>query len=317
MTETTKTIFAEHEIRKSKKQKAAFLSYVQEQAKSWGYHCHVEKGSFGAQNLVVGDPAGAKVIYTAHYDTCAVLPFSNLITPKRIGLYLLYQIGIVVLFMVLPMLLLAVVTGALTAIAGVEEDLALLLVGIVSYGFLLFFCWWVMAGPANRHTANDNTSGVTVLLDSMQTMPVENRGDVAYIFFDLEEMGLFGSSGYYSRHKKEMQYRLLINFDCVSDGETILLAPQRRAKSYLPKLREAFPTTEACTVDIPTRGVFYPSDQVAFPCGVGVAAMRKTNVGGILYMDKIHTAKDVVYREENIAYLAECTVRLAQGFHTK
>lgn len=312
MTETTKTIFAEHEIRKSKKQKAAFLAYVQEQAQRWGYDCHIEKGSFGAQNLVVGDPTKAKVVYTAHYDTCAVLPFPNLITPTCLPLYLLYQLGIVVLFMVLPMLLLAVVTGALTAIAGVGEDLALLLVGIVSYGFLLFFCWWVMAGPANRHTANDNTSGVTVLLDSMQTMPVENRGDVAYIFFDLEEMGLFGSSGYYSRHKKEMQDKLVVNFDCVSDGETILLAPQRKAKSYLPKLREAFPTTEACAVAMPKRGVFYPSDQICFPCGVGVAAMRKTKAGGILYMDKIHTGKDVVYREENIAYLVDGMVRLVE-----
>ncbi len=174
-----------------------------------------------------------------------------------------------------------------------------------------------MAGPANRHTANDNTSGVTVLLDSMQTMPVENRRDVAYIFFDLEKMGLLGSSGYSSRHRMEMQNKLVVNFDCVSDGDTILFAPQRKAKPYLPKLRAAFPSTEHCTVDVPERGVFYPSDQVAFPCGVGVAAMRKTKRGEILYMDKIHTAKDRVYREENIAYLAECTVRLAQGFQAK
>lgn len=55
MTETTKTIFARYEIRKSKKQKAAFLSYAQELAQRWGYDCHIEKGSLGAQNLLVGD----------------------------------------------------------------------------------------------------------------------------------------------------------------------------------------------------------------------------------------------------------------------
>lgn len=312
MTETTKTIFDQYEIRKTKAQKAAFRKYVKEQAAAWGYTSHVEKGSFGAQNLVIGDPTKAKVVYTAHYDTCAVLPFPNLITPKCILLYLLYQFGAVFLFMLLPVLLLTVAVGAITAAVGMAEEPAVILMGTVAYGFILFFCWWVMAGPANRHTANDNTSGVTVLLDSMQTMPVELRQNVAYIFFDLEEMGLIGSSGYSGHHKKEMRDTLLINFDCVSDGDTILLAVQKKARSFLPVLQKAFPNAETCAVDIPGRGVFYPSDQVSFPCGVGVASMKRTERLGILYMDKIHTPKDTIYRKENIAYLVECTVRLAR-----
>ena len=56
--------------------------------------------------------------------------------------------------------------------------------------------------------------------------------------------------------------------------------------------------------------MFYPSDQANFSRGVGVAALKKTK-GGLLYMDRIHTKRDTVYMEENIAYLTEGAVRLA------
>ena len=39
--------------------------------------------------------------------------------------------------------------------------------------------------------------------------------------------------------------------------------------------------------------------------------MNKTK-GGMLYMDKIHTPKDTVYREENIAYLVDGGIRLTE-----
>ena len=82
----------------------------------------------------------------------------------------------------------------------------------------------LMAGPANRHTANDNTSGVTTLLDIMTALPTEARESVAFVFFDLEEMGLFGSAGFANQHKQIAKNTLLVNFDCVSDGDTILFA---------------------------------------------------------------------------------------------
>ena len=91
MTETTKTIFEKYQIRKTKKQKTEFISFVKGKAESLGYTCEIENGSFGARNIVVGDPKKAKVVYTAHYDTCPRLPFPNFITPKNFLIYLLYQ----------------------------------------------------------------------------------------------------------------------------------------------------------------------------------------------------------------------------------
>ena len=176
----------------------------------------------------------------------------------------------------------------------------------------------MMIGPANKHTANDNTSGVTTLLDLMMAMPAELRSEAAFIFFDLEEPGLLGSSGYASKHSKSMKDKWIVNFDCVSDGDTMLFAVSRKARGLVPSLEKVFvPNEHVPTVDIAAKGVFYPSDQANFPRGVGVAALKKTKNGNILYMNRIHTSKDTVYREENIAFLVDGAVRLTAELSRK
>lgn len=314
MTQTTRDVFDRHEIRKTRKQKSAFIDYLQSVSAAEGYICKTEKGYFGARNIVVGDPDTAKVIYTAHYDTCARLPFPNFITPKCIWLYLLYQIVITVALVCLP----AVITqGAYHLGLLLNPELT---VNLTEDFDATFFLWYilllselflVMAGPANKHTANDNTSGVTTLLNIMTSLPTEARENVAFIFFDLEEMGLFGSAGYANRHKRVAQSTLLLNFDCVSDGHTLLFALRKGSERYASAIREAFPDTEIHAVEVVSKGVFYPSDQMNFARGVGIAALKGR--GGLLYMDRIHTGRDTVYMEENITYLTEGAVRLAES----
>lgn len=313
MTETTQTIFEKHQIRKSRKQKTAFIDYVQSTAASLGYDCRIEKGYLGARNIVVGDPDTARVVYTAHYDTCAVMPFPNFITPKCIWLFLLYQIAVGILMVGIPS---ALVAGLFFALAACGIAANILLLYYLWLILLLAACWLIMAGPANRHTANDNTSGVTTLLDTMAALPSELRGEVAFVFFDLEEMGLFGSAGFASKHKRVTKNTLLINFDCVSDGKNILFVLRKGAARYTEAIQAAFPSTETFTVETVSKGAIYPSDQANFARGVGVAALKKTK-GGLLYMDRIHTNRDTVYMEENIAYLTEGAVRLAGSLINK
>ena len=74
------------------------------QSYRYGYDFKVEKGAFGARNIVIGDPEAAKVLYTAHYDTCARMPFPNFITPKCLPIYLLYQILLTVVLLELNLL---------------------------------------------------------------------------------------------------------------------------------------------------------------------------------------------------------------------
>ena len=310
MTETTRTVFDTYEIRKSKKQKSAFIDYVQATAAVWGYESHTEKGYLGARNIVVGNPEKAKVIYTAHYDTCARMPFPNFITPKSIVVYLLYQVLVTVILLGVPCLLTIGLGAVLSRF--VPEDVGVLILYYTWLAMVIAELWLIMAGPANKHTANDNTSGVTTLLDIMHALPENLRGEVAFIFFDLEEMGLFGSAGYASKHKAIMKNTLLLNFDCVSDGNTILFAVRKGAKKYISAIESAFPTTDDHRAEVVSKGVFYPSDQVNFARGVGVAALKKGKFG-LLYMDRIHTKRDTVYDEGNIAYLTEGAVKLVQN----
>ena len=45
----------------------------------------------------------------------------------------------------------------------------------------------------------------------------------------------------------------------------------------------------------------YPSDQMMFPYGVGICALKKSKVG--LYVDKIHTSRDTILEETNVNLL--------------
>ena len=98
MNEISREILEKYQVRKTNAQKTAFIAYMQEKYP----RLHVEEGGFPrCRNLVVGDPAWAKMVFCAHYDTCAVMPFPNLITPKNILFYLLYSILVCLPFLAL------------------------------------------------------------------------------------------------------------------------------------------------------------------------------------------------------------------------
>ncbi len=310
MTETTKEIFEKYQVRKTKKQKTAFIEYVKQVAERYGYDFKVEKGSFGARNMVIGEPETARVLYTAHYDTCARLPFPNFITPKNFLAYLLYQFLIIGFFFIFAFAI-GFLSGLAVSFLPVNEDASYLIASFVPTIIYFILMYLLLGGPANKHTANDNTSGVTTVLDIMAELPQDQKGKVAFVLFDFEEMGLLGSSSFAAKHKAIMKNTLVINFDCVSDGETILFALKRTTKKYAELLEKAFVSTPDITVDI-TKKAFYPSDNAAFKGGIGVAALKKSKLFGTLYIDRIHTKKDVIYREENIRFLTDGAIKLAQ-----
>lgn len=314
MTDSTKTVFEKHQIRKTRKQKENFREFVKEYAAENGYTCEIEKGICRAKNIVIGNPETAKVVYTAHYDTSPLLPFPNFITPKNIFIYILYQIAILIGILILPI---SLIYGILKLLGFIlASDIPMLLYFPISYLFLIAVLFLLMLGPANKNTANDNTSGVTTLLDIMKALPKESVNDVAFIFFDLEELGLFGSASYASKHGKALINTPIINFDCVSDGQTMIFVLKKDAYAFEEDISTAFTSNEDISVDICKKGVFYPSDQANFKCGIGVAAL-KCSKNGILYMDRIHTKKDVIYREENIRYLVNGTLKLTEILQNK
>jgi len=175
--------------------------------------------------------------------------------------------------------------------------------------------WWVIDGKANRHTANDNTSGVLTLVETALALPPEHRDRVCFVFFDNEEKGMLGSAAFTKRHKKAKKETLNINFDCVSDGDFIQFFPgwamKEKDPAMLDRIEAAFQGRGEKVVEVVRGFGFYPSDNKAFRKGVGVCALkRKKSLG--YYMDRIHTNKDTVLEEENIEILRDGALRLAK-----
>ena len=293
-------LFEKYEIRKNKKQKTQFIEWVKGMALDKGWAFNVEKGSFGTRNIVIGDVDKAKIVFTAHYDTCAVLPFPNFITPKNFLVYLIYQIFICLVIFV-PMWILQFIGFVL--LPDYFE-----IVNLLSSGVLLLFVFLIMFGPANKHTANDNTSGVATILGLLNEF--KSTDDVALVLFDFEEIGLVGSSSFASKHKAVMKDKILINFDCVSDGRYMLFVLNKKTSYLVGDFKESFVSNKDIDVEIVTKGVFYPSDQACFKKGIGVCALKKNKIFKSGYMDRIHTIKDTVFRKENIEFLVDGSRKL-------
>ena len=289
-------VLTQFPVRKTNGQKQAFRDAVQFYGEKLGYPVTVEKGRFGARNLLLGNPETAKYLVTAHYDTCANMLLPNLITPCNFLPFLLYQI-----LLTLCMLVPAALVGIFAGVIAQQPQLGELAFLITLFAVLLL----MMYGPANQHNANDNTSGVVTLLEIAKTLPKTQRDKVSFVLFDLEEAGLIGSSSYYSKHKRESRNQLVWNLDCVGEGDHIVFFPSKKVRKDGRKMQ----VLRKCITHLPTKEItirlkgfsFYPSDQANFPYGVGIAALKKCKMG--LYLDRIHTSKDTVLDETNVNIL--------------
>ena len=301
-------ILEEYEVRKSNKEKQRFIDYVRSRLVNAGYDTEdiiIEekgRGLFKSRNIIVGDPKTAKVFFTAHYDTCAVIPFPNLMTPTNPVLFILFQL-------LLTVLIFAICIAFTVLFVLIFDDLMepVLVMLIFLYGFMFH----ILFGYRNKHTANDNTSGTIAITKLLEALPVEDRHKVCVVYFDNEEKGLLGSSFFYKKHKKEMNDKLLINLDCVGDGREIVVLGSKKAREddLYKALVQAFETCQGkYDVEFLPRKMLpmmFASDQMHFDKGVGVCALRKSLLGR--YVARIHTPFDTICREENVDYIVAST----------
>ena len=310
MTILSNTIFEKFQVRKTRKQKTSFINFMRGNIPNTKVE---EGGLLKSRNIIVGDVTKADVVYTAHYDTCAKLPFPNFITPKNIPVYLLYNCAIAACLLCLYYIFFTVLFTIITIIGILNIPvLSPVLAFIASYleflltPLLLLFLAFLYIGPANKTTVNDNTSGVITLCEIYDSLTEKERERVTFVFFDHEELGMFGSRFFRKKYKEETKDKLLVNFDCVSSGDTIMLVMSKKAgQKYGTKIKAAYEGNEngkKISFESASK-TFYPSDQSGFLHGVGVAAFKESKKFG-LYMDKIHTKKDTEWDERNIEYIA-------------
>ena len=299
MTELSQKILEQYQIRKTRKQKTAFIELLQQAFPQ----TIVQKAKIPAsRNLIIGDIEKAKVVFSAHYDTCAQLPFPNFIVPMRPFLSVMYSFAVM-----LPILILIL---ALDYLLGyVTSDFWVIY--LVNFIFLAGVLYMIMAGVTNKHNANDNTSGVITVLEILQSLP-EGQTDAAFVLFDNEEIGLMGSTYFRKQYKKAMENKLLINFDCVSEGDYIMLAVTQKANQHNNAINTAFCSVgKKQYVHIDADKVYYPSDHIGFPQHIAVAALKKGKRIGY-YMDRIHTNRDIIFDEANIELLRSSSTALIE-----
>lgn len=304
----SKKILDDFQTRKTKAQKSNFTSFlISELEKNEIYAKSDESGSIiKSRNIVIGDISKANVIFTAHYDTAPKLPFPNFITPKNLLFYIFYQILIL-----LPLFIICFLVSFISMIFFENILIAYFLCAFLAFGFVYI----IMFGKENKNTVNDNTSGIITLCEIMLNMTKDELATTAFVFFDNEELGLIGSSAFAKQHREEIKGKIVINFDCVSDGETIMVVVNGVArKKYGDIITSAYSMNDDYKVKpFITKALttFYPSDQMNFPINIAVAALKRKRFLGY-YLDRIHTKHDTVFREENIRYLIKSSIKFVQ-----
>lgn len=299
-------ITANFPIRKRDEEKEKFRKWAMAKGRSLGYSARVDEFSRGRHcNVVFGSPTQAQVIYTAHYDTPSKMPFPNLITPRSIPLFALYQAAIVLVLLLIAAL--AVIGVQLL----VHNQSLSLIAGLAVYYILLFL---MIAGPANLHNVNDNTSGVSAVFELMARLPQDQRSKAAFILFDNEEKGCLGSRAFAAANPTIKKQTLLINMDCVGVGEHIIVIGKNyaRAKAEYALLEQSFVPKDGFQPHCyGITGSVYNSDQRSFRCGTAIMACRaKKGIG--FYTTDIHTKRDTYADQKNLDYIADCLCDFTQ-----
>ncbi len=285
-------------VRNSEAQKEAFREYAISEAQAAGWTAGTVHESGGHNNVVIGDPETARTVFTAHYDTPRRGLFPNLMLPTNKLLKYLY-LAAEILHMLAVAIYAGVLVRKLTGLEGAAGRFIYLGVYALVY-FALFLL--LFRGPANARNRNDNTSGTAAVLTLAQKL----AGDpsTAFILFDNEEKGKKGSKAFAAAHPEIKQKTLIINMDCVGNGDTFIAGasdPAIADRRY-PKLRAALESAGGKV--FPAAKASINSDHKSFEKSVGIAAcLYKNGVG--FYTPRIHTERDTVASPENIERLTD------------
>lgn len=304
MRDSSKKLLDTYQIRKTKKQKEEFRNWLHNHLGTLGFEATNQKYSKSGTNIIVGDINKAQIILTAHYDTQPNFFIPMFMGIKWVGLILSQLILVIPIFLII--FLISFCIGFLTGNPFIA--------GIVGWLVCILFLLQMTIGIANKHTANDNTSGVATLIAIAEELSDELRDKVCFVFFDQEELGLIGSASFKKKYKEVISEKTLINFDCVSDGDNILFIAKKkfRKSGYNNILNEAVYKTfngkdKKGLVGSASKYV-YASDQIIFENSVGVAALKESPTFGY-YLDRIHTRRDTRFDTNNIELIKDVVVK--------
>lgn len=294
-------IFESHPTRFTKKEKVALRATLRDEFTRMGYtDGELTEVQASGTNFVAGDPRTADYLFTAHYDTPGRTGWM-LWTARffgQTGANIAMIVCMVLLMALAPMLSERVFSflGEEAAFWSVEGSMLLIL--LVMIGSMIF------KNPNNR---NDNTSGVLSLLALAEAVAGDNelRRKCCFVFFDNEEWGLLGSSGFASWGKKQgidWKNVKVVNFDCVGYGDVLTFASTKKT-AVADALVAACQEAGLNPVRKRSMAVFL-SDHANFPNSVMVSYTIRS-LCGPLYLPLIHTSRDTVCDVDQINALTD------------
>lgn len=300
-------IMREYPVRRKAREKENMRAYLVGCLRELGYDARLQDCG-RAVNVVAGDPEKAKLIFAAHYDTGLKEPLAPLICPTRPVTFALYQALTPVLALAACFVVSVGVTFALNAPNLTLPFFVALLIGALA---------GLRYGPSETRNLNDNTSGVSALLETAEKLTPRYRGDAAFVFLDCGSTSMQGAKGFRKKYPSAKE-KPIICLDCVGSGDELLILPGKYARwngELLDAINESFENTERKTCYNKVDGlVYHPSDNRAFRNGVAVCAVGRT-----FGMKRAicPTGKDDRIDDENISLLRDGLVRLVAAYQVK
>lgn len=300
LSKTKDTIISEYGVRFFAKQKKKFREYVKEEMNNLGWDTEIIK-----KNIVIGDIEKAKYVYTAHYDTPGKIPAYARWVFKLFGNT---SIVLAPLLILVILILYTALIGVMAYRLGLEK-IAYVLVDI-PYMFLLIGIF-----IPNKNNYTDNTSGVLTLLNIAHEISIQNldKEEAAFIFFNNEEWGLLGSAEmkkYMKKNNISIENKKMVNFDCVGNGDEILITHGKNdkfAKEIGDRLKRATPYN---VEKFRYKGIPLSDDFIFRKIGaIGIIFCKKSKFRGY-YIPNIHCNKDIILDLSNINFLTNQMVGL-------
>ena len=288
-------------VRRTEEQKNNFIKFTKDELTKYNVSVNAETIDKHT-NIIIGDVEKAKVIYTAHYDTPASSVFPNLMFPRNKILSYVYVFTYAFIIVFFSF----VFAFLFKKIFNFNND-ALIVVYLIIYFLLFYVCTRCVT---NKNNINDNTSGVATIFTLVSGMKNNN---VAYILFDNEEKGKLGSKAYSKKYKDILKDKLIINFDCVGNGNNIIVVCKDKAinHEYYKLLNESLKPNEEFNVKMYSmKGSSSNTDFLNFECSLSVMACKKSRLVGY-YTPNIHTPFDTVASSKNIDFLTESFIYLS------
>lgn len=311
MNEFAERIERDFPVRRKEKEKMNFRTWLVYTLKELGYSPRLESGtsalSMGGNmtNVVVGDMEKAKIVLAAHYDTGVREILPPLICPTRPATYMLYEA-------LLPLLVLAA-----SFLVSFGVTFAFNLPNLMLPLFLLLLIaalFYPKYGKSETNNINDNTSGVTALLEVAKALTPRYRSEVCFLFLDGGTQAGKGAKGLVRAHP-ELKKKSVIVLDCVGEGDELLILPGKASRwndKLLDAILDHFSNSEKKTCFLKTDGfVHYPSDNRAFAGSTVICACDKAKGFGRRILPRRAERID----EENLSLLCDGLCKLVMYYN--